>query len=253
MADDNRPLKYMRYAIGEIVLVVIGILIALQINNWNEERKERKIENLILQDLKTEFKENLTDAKRVYDGNLQIFHAMEHIQKITSNQDYKNTQIDTLMYDVFDWFDYTPKPGASNNLINSGNLSIIKNRELRSLLTIWSGVVAELEDDEVLAVNYSHNHIIPFMALNYPIRNLEIFDVQESYYKNSANENIPNENNIYISYDAEELLNNPVFQNHISAKKMYARHNYIECMFVIKNCEQILELIEVELKKYSEP
>jgi len=38
MADDNRPLKYMRYAIGEIILVVIGILIALQINNWNQER-----------------------------------------------------------------------------------------------------------------------------------------------------------------------------------------------------------------------
>ncbi len=35
MADDNKPLKYMRYAIGEIVLVVIGILIALQINTWN--------------------------------------------------------------------------------------------------------------------------------------------------------------------------------------------------------------------------
>jgi hypothetical protein len=41
MADDNRPLKYMRYAIGEIVLVVIGILIALQINTWNEDRKKR--------------------------------------------------------------------------------------------------------------------------------------------------------------------------------------------------------------------
>ena len=38
-ADDNKPLKYMRYAIGEIVLVVIGILIALQINNWNEQDK----------------------------------------------------------------------------------------------------------------------------------------------------------------------------------------------------------------------
>jgi len=38
MADDNRPLKYMRYAIGEIVLVVIGILIALSINNWNDNR-----------------------------------------------------------------------------------------------------------------------------------------------------------------------------------------------------------------------
>ena len=41
MADENKPLKYMRYAIGEIILVVIGILIALQINNWNEERKTK--------------------------------------------------------------------------------------------------------------------------------------------------------------------------------------------------------------------
>ncbi len=39
MADDNKPLKYMRYAIGEIVLVVVGILIALQINTWNEKSK----------------------------------------------------------------------------------------------------------------------------------------------------------------------------------------------------------------------
>ena len=37
-ADDNKPVKYMRYAIGEILLVVIGILIALSINNWNQKR-----------------------------------------------------------------------------------------------------------------------------------------------------------------------------------------------------------------------
>ena len=40
LADDNKPIKYFRYAIGEIVLVVIGILIAVQINNWNENRKD---------------------------------------------------------------------------------------------------------------------------------------------------------------------------------------------------------------------
>ena len=38
LADDNKPLKYMKYAIGEIVLVVVGILIALQVNNWNKLR-----------------------------------------------------------------------------------------------------------------------------------------------------------------------------------------------------------------------
>src|SRR5210317_996611 len=51
LADDNKPLKYLRYAIGEIVLVVIGILIALQINNWNEQRKDRIIEKQILDEM----------------------------------------------------------------------------------------------------------------------------------------------------------------------------------------------------------
>ena len=44
MEDDNKLMKYMRYAIGEIALVVIGILIALQINNWNEGRKQEILE-----------------------------------------------------------------------------------------------------------------------------------------------------------------------------------------------------------------
>ena len=44
LADDNKPLKYARYAIGEIVLVVVGILIALQINNWNETVTSRNVE-----------------------------------------------------------------------------------------------------------------------------------------------------------------------------------------------------------------
>ena len=47
LVNNNKPIQYLRYAIGEIVLVVIGILIALSINNWNQERhqkiKERKL------------------------------------------------------------------------------------------------------------------------------------------------------------------------------------------------------------------
>ena len=51
LADDNKPLKYARYAIGEIVLVVIGILIALSINNWNEQRKNNNLEREFNTDL----------------------------------------------------------------------------------------------------------------------------------------------------------------------------------------------------------
>ena len=53
-ANENKPLKYLRYAIGEILLVVIGILIALQVNNWNEVHKLKKVEIKILNELKAD-------------------------------------------------------------------------------------------------------------------------------------------------------------------------------------------------------
>jgi hypothetical protein len=58
LANDNRPLKYLRYAIGEIVLVVVGILIALQINNWNAERQAN---------IETEAKRQ-SNLKEIYEG-----------------------------------------------------------------------------------------------------------------------------------------------------------------------------------------
>ena len=59
LADDNKPMKYARYAIGEIALVVIGILIALQINNWNELRKEKGKTNLLFGQVQKELLYNI--------------------------------------------------------------------------------------------------------------------------------------------------------------------------------------------------
>ncbi len=58
LMEQNKTGKYLKYAIGEIALVVIGILIALSINNWNEDRIELKQEKNILSNLNTEFNEN---------------------------------------------------------------------------------------------------------------------------------------------------------------------------------------------------
>ena len=55
LLSEGKTSKYLKYAIGEIVLVVIGILIALQINNWNENRKTRVKENVIVKSLYDEF------------------------------------------------------------------------------------------------------------------------------------------------------------------------------------------------------
>ena len=68
----NRINKYLIYAIGEILLVVFGILIALQVNNWNEARVERKQEQAILRQLKTEFTRNLNQL----DDKIQVKQAL---------------------------------------------------------------------------------------------------------------------------------------------------------------------------------
>ena len=57
MLSEGKTGKYLKYAIGEIVLVVIGILIALQINNWNESKKTKQFEYKILKDI-----QDLTDT-----------------------------------------------------------------------------------------------------------------------------------------------------------------------------------------------
>lgn len=77
--------KYLVYAIGEIVLVVIGILIALQINNWNEWRKERVKEREVLSELKENLQRNIEDlngtleqARRFNSSRTLVYSALEN-------------------------------------------------------------------------------------------------------------------------------------------------------------------------------
>ena len=163
------------------------------------------------------------------------------------NNKLTSKSLDSLIYFVFDWFDYTSRPGASDNLINSGNLNLVQNHELRKLLTLWSGVEDELDDDEQLAIQYSQNIIIPFLALNYPLSKLEPFDYTLEFY-NRTDINFKVYDNA-IEYDMTTLLQNPVFQSHISAKKIYARHNVAEAFTIVETCQSILDLIAVELNK----
>jgi hypothetical protein len=87
MADDNKPLKYARYAIGEIVLVVIGILIALQINNWNEE-------NTIQANIKTQVSALIADLKRDKSSYNEVrgFHAFRVHAVLYLIKQYEHTK-----------------------------------------------------------------------------------------------------------------------------------------------------------------
>ena len=72
LADDNKPFKYLRYAIGEIILVVIGILIALSINNWNEDRKQENLKQRLYVELYESIKSDTVD----YNDDLKVLKSV---------------------------------------------------------------------------------------------------------------------------------------------------------------------------------
>ena len=137
MADDNKPLKYMRYAIGEIVLVVIGILIALQINNWNEERKmsirEMSYLDNLLSDMKADsimLDEIITDQKKYLERTQKLISLVnnyypENIKKFDSIYKYQIQGNPTFF----------PNAGTYQSLILGGNLDVISLNILKGSLT----------------------------------------------------------------------------------------------------------------------
>ena len=92
---ENKTGKYFKYAIGEIVLVVIGILIALQINTWNQNRQDRKQEQQILTQLLNEYQNNLNQL------NQKIFIRNETILSAYKLLEYRNDETLNVVADSF--------------------------------------------------------------------------------------------------------------------------------------------------------
>ena len=129
MADDNKPVQYMRYAIGEIALVVIGILIALQINNWDlkKQRQENIRENakLIIQDLEEDISEVELNIAVIAEISTKIdsLAISVHNRKI---EDISNIDFLYLTWNVLNR-PYIWNRTTFNQLENSGSLQYIED------------------------------------------------------------------------------------------------------------------------------
>jgi hypothetical protein len=162
LMDKNKTAKYFKYAIGEIILVVIGILIALQINNWNENRKDGIKEQQILSQLKEEYKANLLQLEQKIIHRKRIIKAankvLQHIDEpLTVNSDSLNSQLNVMIGNP------TFKP-IQNNLINSGDILLIKNKKLNQLLTTWPSNVLHIKEIEKMWNKKMWESIIPLFT-----------------------------------------------------------------------------------------
>ncbi len=138
LLSEGKTGKYFKYAIGEIILVVIGILIALSINNWSNNIQKRDIENEYLLSLQTEFKTNLEKINDcILENNKRINSVEEMLTLFDSNvrDTISDKAISNMMYSVFsDEATYNASNGVLTDIISSGSLNLIQNKKLRQQL-----------------------------------------------------------------------------------------------------------------------
>jgi len=135
MLTENKFSKYLLYAVGEIFLVVIGILIALNINNWNTDQQLRKEEVKYLQKLKVDLQADLQNLDAfIIARNEKVSSALALLEMPMPDNEEAEFKLDNLINSLFHWKEYAPRTNTLQELTSSAKLSILQNDSIKTLL-----------------------------------------------------------------------------------------------------------------------
>lgn len=240
--SDQISSGYYKYALGEVLLVMVGILLALQVDNWNEERKEKKLEEQILINLHAEVKANVQIIERVIVSKKKVLNACRRILEQTGPDNFwqSSMEFDSLLaWAIVSGFKYFPETGVMSDFINSGKVSLLENDSLRKLITSLPHDILLIQDEESVYRNELHTYFLPFVGKHYPTRIIapRLHQFQLDYSTGSSRFNA----------QPEQLLNNMEFESMLNTQYIWftialSFYDDLKSKYRI-----ILELIETEL------
>lgn len=246
--------RYFKYALGEIFLVVLGILIALQINNWNEHRKDQQKEQHYLKNLK----DDLIGIKSAYSiANKVETIVLKQSQDILTHYEANNGfyNMDTIFPKINDLtvrWGVTANSTTLNEMINSGQTKLISNPDLKKdliafneELKLWSTNTmnnnTNLVDNLILpeiaklgnfsAGSYSDEMIVIFESYTFT----KIIKVNDDSLASISIENLN------IAENKLKIINLINYRHNIASLQKGVN------TFTIKRVEQLLKAIETEL------
>jgi hypothetical protein len=147
--EKNKTGKYLKYAIGEIVLVVIGILIALQINNWNQAKKDDRALKEYLVKIKSNTLEDMLGLDSITAGRKQIGELCKKARtRILNKTEDEDLMLFMSSGFAFADFYFNPNIGGYEALKNSDYFGKINNTPLDSLLTRYHTIIGEIALNE---------------------------------------------------------------------------------------------------------
>ena len=212
--------KYFKYAIGEIILVVIGILIALQINIWNENRKEKFNEAKMLKTLNEEFLEN----KYTLDSTLVLLNSaadvLSFVLKNIDNDPKINLtpiQLDSVLYYTISNPYWKKSEYTLRNLENSGKLSSLSNQKLKTQLYEYSLAVTDITD-KYNDATIGFNHLLNYYKENGSLRNLDALGIQITEGRTALNYN-------HIKFFSDLIFENAIDDYLVFIRQRIERYN----------------------------
>jgi hypothetical protein len=135
MLAENKLSKYLLYAVGEIMLVVIGILIALQINNWNENKKLKRVEIGMLKEIKSSLEIDLEDLNAEQNYLRRNFNSENIFIDWIESGDSFNDSISKHLYNIQMSIEFRYQSAPYETLKQLG-MNIIKNDSLRKQISL---------------------------------------------------------------------------------------------------------------------
>lgn len=173
---ENKMGRYFKYAIGEIVLVMIGILLALQVNNWNNNRMLKNEELKVMKSLHKEFSENLVKFDFAYKFHINRKRVIETIMSVNPTELATDSLIN-LMQGVNDNYTFDPYQGIYNSIINSGKIELISNDSLKNKISRIQDIVRDYQEEEIGVREFTKQNLYPFQLgesmgyFNYDLNN----------------------------------------------------------------------------------
>ncbi|MFC4720936.1 DUF6090 family protein [Geojedonia litorea] len=236
LMEKNKTGKYLKYAIGEIVLVVIGILIALSINNWNEERKSYKSEQIFLSQILNSLQSDLNRTKAIY--KYRALRKDKALKTLMNNLKKTNLPHDSILSAQFREMTMTLSfiydKGAYESLKSHG-LEIIQNDLLRQK------IVRAYENDLPLGNLFIdvNRQIEDELRQNY------ILELTEYDYERSDNGQWKGKTIIHFEKIKESTLLKNLFRLETSVASNYI----MRLEDIISDFENLIYSIETELNK----
>jgi hypothetical protein len=173
---DNKVGKYLLYALGEICLVVIGILIALQIDNWNTERVQKDDARKSYENIKRQVEDDQKELAEAKAINTYLTKAFEYANKIIiSGNQNKTDSLALISMGLSQYSDFHRSGAIYETLVNSGDLKLLKNDQITGALQHlettyifinkleemnWGLIINELSPELRGVINYSTREVI---------------------------------------------------------------------------------------------